>query len=276
MLGHARARRCYDWFGARQDAQGFYENAALDALVRHASFETAGSVLEPGCGTGRFARRLLDHHLPDSARYVALDISETMVDLARRRLAPWAGRAEVVLSDGALDLSPFGMRFDRILCTHVFDLLSDGDIATLLEGAHGAATPGGLLCTAGLTRGIGPASRLVSTLWNGVHRFAPVLVGGCRPLVLADALDPAAWCVRHREVVVSAAVPSEVTAAEVMWRRAPGRDPRLTRRVTAACAGKLSSRMSDRTGRQGGSPLSAAEGWASGQPPRGQRQRALA
>ena len=53
------ARRYYDRFGWRQDTQGFYENPAIDDLVKHADFEHARSVLEFGCGTGSFARRLL-------------------------------------------------------------------------------------------------------------------------------------------------------------------------------------------------------------------------
>ena len=42
------ARRFYDRFGSRQDTQGFYENPALDDLVKYADFEHARSVLEFG------------------------------------------------------------------------------------------------------------------------------------------------------------------------------------------------------------------------------------
>ena len=63
----ADARRFYDRFGSRQDTQGFYENPALDDLVKHANFERALSVLEFGCGTGSFARRLFEAVLPADA-----------------------------------------------------------------------------------------------------------------------------------------------------------------------------------------------------------------
>src|SRR5271157_5204312 len=64
------ARRFYDRFGSRQDTQGFYENPAFDDLVKHADFEHARSVLEFGCGTGSFARRLLETVVPADARYI--------------------------------------------------------------------------------------------------------------------------------------------------------------------------------------------------------------
>src|SRR5271167_2492597 len=98
------ARRFYDRFGSRQDTQGFYENRALDDLVKHADFEHSRSVLEFGCGTGSFARRLFEAVLPADARYVGLDISPTMIGLATRRLEPWQDRAEVGQVDGTPSL----------------------------------------------------------------------------------------------------------------------------------------------------------------------------
>lgn len=54
----------YDRFGDKQDKQGFYEDIALAELVRYGRFEEATRVVEFGCGTGRFAERLLTDHLP--------------------------------------------------------------------------------------------------------------------------------------------------------------------------------------------------------------------
>jgi hypothetical protein len=54
MLSHEEARAFYDWFGARQDSQRFYEDPALCDLLGHADFGEARSVFEFGCGTGRF------------------------------------------------------------------------------------------------------------------------------------------------------------------------------------------------------------------------------
>lgn len=78
------ARRFYDRFGSRQDTQGFYENPALDDLVKYADFEHARSVLEFGCGTGSFARRLLETDLPAMAHYLGLDITSPPYRQERR------------------------------------------------------------------------------------------------------------------------------------------------------------------------------------------------
>lgn len=64
VLTRSQARRFYDHFGAKQDSQAFYEDAALDDLMRHADCAQAQSVFEFGCGTGRFAAQLLTKHLP--------------------------------------------------------------------------------------------------------------------------------------------------------------------------------------------------------------------
>ena len=168
-FSRADARRFYDRFGAKQDAQGFYEDAALEALIAHGEFSLARSVLEIGCGTGRLAARLLADHLTASATYVGVDISETMVGLARRRLEPWSARARVQVSDGDFDFAACGGPFDRVVATYVFDLLSHDDIARALAAARRATSNGGLLCACGLTRGTDILSKATSSLWALLH-----------------------------------------------------------------------------------------------------------
>ena len=100
-LSHLEARALYDRIGAWQDTQRFYEDYATADLIAHADLHQAQSVFEFGAGTGRIAERLLRDHLPTTAHYFGLDISATMVALARRRLTPWSERARVEQSDGS-------------------------------------------------------------------------------------------------------------------------------------------------------------------------------
>lgn len=213
-LSHGEAERFYDRIGRRQDSQGFYEDVALDELLAHGAFERAHDLLEIGCGTGRFAVRLLGDAAPEDVHYVGLDVSATMVELARERLRPFGERARVVKTDGALTLPFAEASFDRIVATYVADLLSEADIGLFLAESWRVLRPSGLLCTAGLTRGERGASRVVTAIWSFVHRLSPGLVGGCRPLELVDHLDPARFRVVHRRVVTGFAVPSEVLVAE--------------------------------------------------------------
>ncbi len=221
ILSYDQAKRFYDRFGARQDRQAFYEDPAVDELIAHAELETAGAVCEFGCGTGRLAARLLGEILPADASYLALDLSDEMVRLAAARLMPWAGRARVLRTDGPPRIPSGDKGFDRFLSTYVLDLLSEDDIAALLAEAHRVLRPGGLLCVAGLTFGTTPWSRVVTALWQWVHRRRPHWLGGCRPVAVHSRLDPRLWETVHRELRSSYGICSEVLVAA---RHGPTRD----------------------------------------------------
>ena len=168
VLSRAEAKKFYDRFGSKQDAQAFYEDAALDDLVAHAAFEQANSLVELGCGTGRFAQRLLDLHLPATATYLGTDLSQTMIALAERRLVPYKVRARVMLTDGATHL-PLPDRYaDRVISAYVLDLFSESDIRDVIAEARRVLVPGGKLCLVGLTHGKTIVSRIVSTLWGAI------------------------------------------------------------------------------------------------------------
>lgn len=210
VLNPTAAQAYYDRFGKKQDSQGFYEDPALDDLVAHASFESARYVFEFGCGTGKFAARLLEKHLSSSASYFGVDISPVMIDLAKHRLMAYGERAQVTLSDGAVRFPLSGHSVDRIVSSYVLDLLSEADIERFFSESRRVLTPGGKVCIASLTRGVSVASRTVSSLWTSVFRLSPALVGGCRPIQVDAFVNPQAWQVMHRRVVTPFGVPSEV------------------------------------------------------------------
>lgn len=211
-----RIVRFYDRFGAKQDHQGFYEDAALADLIGASDFDRAHSILEVGCGTGKFAARLLENIFAPDARYTGMNVSSTMVELARDRLSPWKDRATIRHTAGEFDFSDLGGPFDRVIFTYVFDLLGQAQTRAALAGAHSVLRPQGRLCAAGLTEGETLLSRGASSAWSLAYRIAPYAVGGCRPVKLIDFLSPAQWRVLRRKVVVSALIPSEVVVAEAV------------------------------------------------------------
>jgi cyclopropane fatty-acyl-phospholipid synthase-like methyltransferase len=213
-LSHEEARVFYDRFGAKQDRQGFYEDAALERLCHLGNFADANNVLEFGCGTGRLAARLLSQQLPAAARYVGVDLSTTMVQLATERTAAFGDRCTIHQSDGGFNLAGYGGPFDRVVSTYVLDLLSAADIQQFLAQAHQALETGGLLCHAGLTEGTRPLTAIVSSAWRLVHRIQPKWVGGCRPLQLAGMLPHDQWTLIHRNVVTGMGISSEVVIAQ--------------------------------------------------------------
>ncbi len=213
-LSHDEARAFYDRLGSRQDSQAFYEDAATGIVLRHASLEVARSVLEFGCGTGRFAAHLMERYLAPDARYLGLDSSATMAELAAKRLGRFGGRATVRLTDGSTKLDVPDASVDRFVSNFVLDLLSNEDIDAVLAEARRVLAPGGLLGLVSLTHPFTPGSRLVMAGWRIAFALRPALVGGCRPIGLLERLEAAAWNVRHHERIARYGIPAEVLVAE--------------------------------------------------------------
>ena len=213
VLSVGEAQAYYDRFGEKQDSQGFYEDPPLADLMAHADFEHARSVFEFGCGTGKLAERLLARHLPGTATYAGCDVSPAMIGLATARLAPFAERARVTRSDGAVRLPVGDRSVDRVISSYVLDLLSDDDARRFFAEAHRALAAEGRLCLVSLSGGVNLPSRVVAALWSAVFRARPSLVGGCRPIRLAPYLTPDRWTVEYRRVRTPFGVPSEVVVA---------------------------------------------------------------
>ena len=184
VLTHQQAKAFYDRFGKKQDWQGFYDDIATEALIRNGEFNRAGAVFEFGCGTGRFAETLLERHLPANAGYVGIDISGTMVALAKERMVRFGPRAEVILIDGSPQLDFETGAFDRFVSNYVFDLLKLEDIRAVLREAWRILSEGGFLGFVSLTHGITCISRIVESIWMTIHSIRPVIVGGCRTVTL--------------------------------------------------------------------------------------------
>jgi ubiquinone/menaquinone biosynthesis C-methylase UbiE len=213
VLSRSQARRFYDRFGKKLDSQAFYEDAALEDLINHAEFDTAQSVYEFGCGTGRFAERLLKNILPATASYAGTDISQTMISLAEQRLLPYEKRAKVTKSNGSINFGRAEHTLDRVVSTYVLDLLSDADIRSVIDEARRVLKPGGKLCLVSLTNGNTIVSKLVTKLWKMLFATHPMFVGGCRPIMLESYLDQESWSLEYHHVVIQYGVSSEVIVA---------------------------------------------------------------
>ena len=213
VLSTPEAKKFYDRFGSKQDKQGFYEDKALALMIQQAALFNAKSVFELGCGTGRFALRLLDDHFDSTTRYLGIDLSETMINLASQRLTKYASRAKAEQSDGSMHFPLDDHSVDRVVSTYVLDLLSDADILKAIEEAKRVLSPGGKLCLAGLSRGVTQPSRLVCTVWSTIFKLKASLVGGCRPIRIDSYLNPQDWNIEFHEVITQFAVPSEILIA---------------------------------------------------------------
>jgi ubiquinone/menaquinone biosynthesis C-methylase UbiE len=213
IFSHAEARDFYDWMGARQDSQAFYEDRATLDLIAHGSFEEARSVVEFGCGTGRFAKGLLEQYMPPTSSYLGLDISPAMVELARERLEPFGKRASVRLTDGDVNIDVPEGSCDRFVSNYVLDLLSEEDCTAVVREASRILPREGLLCLVSLSSGFTSVSRVVERLLRRLHSYRSWMVGGCRPIDLLDLLPEADWAIRHQRRLAPFGIPSEVVVA---------------------------------------------------------------
>jgi SAM-dependent methyltransferase len=214
VLSHEEARRTYDRIGSLQDSQAFYEDRATNMVLRHGDFGAAEAIFEFGCGTGRFALHLFTGFLSPNACYRGVDISPKMVSLAQARLKPFAPRAQVILAEGGPPIQEPPESYDRFVSNYVFDLLSEEDIHGVLREAHRMIRPGGLLCLAGLSTGVGPFSRAVARAWSWIQAHRPSAVGGCRPIDLLPLLPASSWQVRHHAKLVAFGITSEVLVGQ--------------------------------------------------------------
>jgi len=214
VLDPAAALAYYDWFGKKQDSQGFYEDPAFDELVAHSGFQDSRHVFEFGCGTGKFAARLFEKDLPPSADYTGCDISPVMVDLARRRLEGYGERVRIILSEGAVRFPLPDNSVDRVISCYVLDLLSKSDIGHFFSESLRVMIPGGRVCIASLTGGVSIPSRIVASLWMAVFRLRCATGYGCRPIHVDNFVNTREWQVVNRRVVTPFGVPSEVLILE--------------------------------------------------------------
>jgi trans-aconitate 2-methyltransferase len=162
-----------DWDAATYDRvadpQTRWGRAVLDRLPL-AGGET---VLDAGCGTGRVTE-LLVARLP-RGRVVALDASPSMVDEARRRLAPFDDRIDFIVADlGRPFTLPGGRLVDAILSTATFHWVADHD--ALFRNLAAVIRPGGrLVAQCGGAGNIASIMAVLATIgdgWLGDVNFA--------------------------------------------------------------------------------------------------------
>jgi SAM-dependent methyltransferase len=208
--------RVYDRIGRLQDSQRFYEDRPLALMIEHADLTQASSVFELGSGTGRLARHLLEDVLPAGCTYMGVDVSPRMVGLSRARLRRWAARATVSRVDGRLPLPAEVGSVDRFLSTYVFDLLDSDTAAATVRDAARVVVDDGLLALVSLAPAEHGARRWVTRAWTAVWNRWPGLVGGCRPVGLADLIGPE-WTITGHWTTASWGL----TSAVLIARRRP-------------------------------------------------------
>lgn len=210
QLSKDTIREHYNKLGKKQNRQLLYEKPAFDVIFQYGEFDTANHIAEIGCGTGYFAFRLFKDYASDTAKYTGFDISETMIELTRKKLKPFAPRVTLIEGDATQNLSLENESIDRLVAAYVFDILSEDEMGNILEEAYRVLKPGSILCLASLTEMNTGLSGVVSKLWSKIYRFNPKWVGGCKAVDLVTLLDETKWKLQLKETLSAYGIGSEV------------------------------------------------------------------
>ena len=162
------------------------ESRAARLALEAAAIRRGESVLEVGIGAGALFCRLAKD--AGGGKCVGIDLSWGMLRRARRRLE--AERCPGLLCRGNACQLPFpAQTFDAVVSCYMLDILSEVDLEAALGEFSRATKPGGRLALVVMAQ----QARLLERIWMATYRFAPVLVGGCRPVNLVPDLAATGW-----------------------------------------------------------------------------------
>jgi ubiquinone/menaquinone biosynthesis C-methylase UbiE len=187
---------------------GLFESQAGARAYEAAHLSGDETVLEVAVGSGEFHSMLVK--TPGLARCVGVDLSAPMLGKARRRLvSSGAGRRDLCRAD-ALYL-PFGRAvFDILFNLYMLDLLLEEDVPRALEEFARVLRPSGWLIVLTMAE----QASLMNAVWMELYRCSPVIVGGCRPLPVAEMLASNGWKVDLREQISQCGFRSELMVAQ--------------------------------------------------------------
>jgi ubiquinone/menaquinone biosynthesis C-methylase UbiE len=133
-----RLQRYWDKKASSYDKQmGFWDRHLFDDSRAWACGQATGNVLEVAFGTG-----LNLHQYPDDVTLSGIDLSESMLDIARHRAAE-IGRGATLLQGDAHALPSEDSSFDTVVCT--FGLCTIPDPAVAIGEMIRVLRPGGRL-----------------------------------------------------------------------------------------------------------------------------------
>ena len=162
-------------------------------LLAAASGET---VLVVGFGTGH-AAAALGHAVGPGGKVFGIDISEGMLEVARKRLSDEGVANVVELSIGdARQLTFSDQTFDAAFISFTLELFDNADIPRVLGQIHRVLRPGGRLAVVSMSKE--PHETLMTDLYVWMHRHFPHFVD-CRPIPVVEHLAQANFQVERLE-----------------------------------------------------------------------------
>jgi len=201
--GNARASynamsRWYDLFTSS-------EKRFTDIGLQMLDVQPNESVLEIGCGTGHALVELANR----DAQVIAMDISEGMINAARRRIQNKVQKRSVEFcqADGLFIPCP-EEQFDAVFLSFTLELFDTPEIPRVLSECHRVLRSEGRISVVSLAK----QGTLAVRIYEWFHRQMPNLVD-CRPIFAQSALETARFSVQDSMVKTMWGLPVEIVIA---------------------------------------------------------------
>lgn len=161
--------------------------------IELAQITPTDKILEVAVGTGVAFLAILEKVNRDNVVY-GIDLTPVMIAKTKRRVSK-AGYSNVDLQEGDARHLPFSDEtFDVLYNSFMLDLIPVADFAVILKEFHRVLKKGGRLVLVNLSkRDHSPV------FYERVYRWAPLLFGGCRPVVMQSFMQEAGFVDVKRE-----------------------------------------------------------------------------
>jgi len=193
--------RIYDIWGR------LTESRARSRAIELAAIKDGENILEVAVGTGIAFYEIVKRN--PHGHNVGIDLSNGMLDKARKRLSGLAGPHYVLHTGTAFNLPMENESIDLLVNNYMFDLISYADMDKVVEEFKRILKKGGRLILVNMTEGERPGSKL----YDFIYRLSPKAMGGCRGVQLTEKLKQHGFTVEAREYYQQMLFPSEVIAA---------------------------------------------------------------
>lgn len=200
--------RIYDKLSGVYDIWGMMtESHARNRAIELAAIEDGQNILEVAVGTGLAFYEIVKRN--PHGRNAGIDLSDGMLEKAKKRLRKLSGTSYSLSKGTAFDLQAATESIDLLVNNYLFDLLSFEDMDRVLMEFKRVLKENGKLVLVNMTEGETRGSKL----YDFIYTWSPKTMGGCREVRLADKLAQHGFTVETREYVQQMLFPSEVIIA---------------------------------------------------------------
>ncbi len=183
----AQIRSYYRWRASNYDAGSRFEVEHHLEAIRLAAIRAGQHVLEVACGTGR-ATVDLAQAVGDTGHVEALDLSDAMLEQARRKLAQAGLGDRVHFAPGDARRLPYpDGAFDLLYNGYMFDLIPLDGFAPILGEFFRVLKPGGTMVLVNMSK---PDAR--TTLFERIYARGWAVMP-CRPVLMSPYLERAGF-----------------------------------------------------------------------------------